>query len=383
MELSDVSLNPLGNRTVSQDGVTRIRHKSTVSTLLSKEYFEKSDNSLGYFLQKNRDTNVLLRILGVIWGERDEETCWSRLQYVWNGLLRFLLLGNLSMDIILVTLSSWQSHSWAVYLIVYFGALLLQSLALLLSLGDVRRRLRTKVSSFMILHLSKSVNIAYLVLVVVLLVGLVPAIVSVSINLDPVFVYLILGETPLCIFLAAALFFVSTDCSIALFLLEELNMQRELQLLTFEQYDLTRKEIKSIQASSSWINNAVVVVALVNIVAIFLLIILVGPNSAEVGYEIVLISFLVKEIPFPMIVYWKVAQVNEKASQFQSDLASMRWVDGDAERVAICQNVQANPICMSLAGMKLKRMDLVWQFGAWLLALGISILKTFVQSHLV
>ena len=53
----------------------------------------------------------------------------------------------------------------------------------------------------------------------------------------------------------------------------------------------------------------------------------------------------------------------------------------DIQRLTIYVNVQGNPITLSLAGMKLKRKDLMWQLDAWCLAFVIGIVKTIVLSN--
>ena len=53
------------------------------------------------------------------------------------------------------------------------------------------------------------------------------------------------------------------------------------------------------------------------------------------------------------------------------------------ERMAIFINAVSNPIVLSLAGMKLKRRDLAWQFAVWCFALAVGILKNVVANTFV
>lgn len=101
------------------------------------------------------------------------------------------------------------------------------------------------------------------------------------------------------------------------------------------------------------------------------------------GVLVGFLGFLLKELPFLFVVYWQVAQVNEKSARFLKDLSVTRWnteSQSESERVAIFVSATGSPIVMSLAGMKLKRKDLAWQFAVWCFTLVVSIVKASVVS---
>lgn len=377
MELSGSVTSPL-----SDDDVKHARTKST-SLMLSVESFDLNPESLRNNILKNRPVEFFLRLMGIIWSSNEYSFCINVLQYTWNFALRcgLLLFLGYCCYLLVTTFLVQNSLVNKIFAITIF----LQCSTLYFALYDINRRLNSKVSNHYVLHLTRGLNASYIVLFITCIIAAIPSFLFAVVDFPKQFIMAYLwGELSMCCFLTATMYFISMDCAVASSLLDQLMEHQRMELLTAEQYTLAQKEIRLAQSFSQWINNCIVVVALLDIASV-LLTLLTGEKNGFANFGvfsvIFYLAFLLKEIPFVCVVYWQVAEVNEKYTTFMKTLSVAQWdseSNSDNRRMAIYIRAQGQPIGISLAGMKLKRKDLAWQFALWLFAFAVSSVRAAV-----
>ena len=347
---------------------------SVSSTLLSPYHFESTNEKLQLYWLKNPPVNVFLRLMGIILYVPDVSIWLNALQvtyslFIFSGLAMMIVGG--STMIYYSTIDYYGSLCADEAFVVFGATLILQVVTLVFSLLEMHRRMNSITTRNDVLIMNTSLNSAYFVLILSLVIGLAPAFIGHQ------SVLFVIGEISICCVLTGVMYFITTDCKVARILLDQLIEQQRLQMLTFEQYLMVRNEIRRRQSSSAWFNNGIVFVALLDILCV-LISVFIGMNPSS-PHTIFVWSLFMKEVPFLCVVYWQVAQVNEKSLAFLASLAEKRWSVEDGrnqERKDIFVCALGCPITMSLAGMELTRKDLVLQLAAWFVAFLLSVLRS-------
>lgn len=352
---------------------------------------ESSTNECGQSvadcIHENRSVEVFLRLMGIIWKTDGKSASEDVLQYMWNfcirgGLTALMIYSFLTLLFVLVKFDQYSAtlDSYAVLLSV---TVLLQCITLFFAMQNIHSRMMKGAIKGFTIHMNDGLNPSYRVLLISFIIGIIPVY---YLFIHPfVFLYIYLvGQLAACCILSATTYFICTDCIVAVSLLDELIALEKKQELTYEQYSAVCSVVEKSQEQSRWINNSIVVVAFLDIatVLVFLFDIV---DHVPFFTVLEILSMLLKEMPFLMVVYWQVAQVNEKYSKFMKSLGGALWnaqPDADNRRMAIYIKAQSNPIVMSLAGMKLKRKDLAWQFALWCFAFVVSIAKAAVINEI-
>lgn len=385
MELNGSITSPL---TESDTGIVKRAVSSSVkeSCLLTPDTFVDTGYSLLHFVSKNQSVKLWLRVTGVLWDTHDSFLPTTVCQYVWNVLIRLGLLSVIVYSLILWAAIHGLNTELGCFYFLWALTIFLQGLTLGFSLLNIHKRLKSNVIAHTVLHLNKGLSAAYLVLSLSVCIALVPAyyyVIDTTFAWFYTFTYFI-GGLATCSILAATMYFISTDCAVSISFLEQLMEQQRLELLTFEQYTLVRDEIQKCQSASQWVNNCLVGMSLLDIVTV-LLYLLATSQKEDVAFLMTVFSVLLKDIPFLIVVYWQVAQVNEKYASFMRSLGATQWSiesNADNRRMAIYIKAQSNPIVMSLAGMKLKRRDIAWQFVVWCFATAVGVVKATVINKI-
>lgn len=338
--------------------------------------FEESSETLEYYVHENKSVEFFLKVMGVMWLNKNSDTLDKSFQVVWGGLMRLGLVFFTGYGIVIFFINPHLFEGIGLKIIISI-TMVLQGITMCFAMWDMNRRIKSKAPSHYCLKLSEGLRSSYLVFFISFVLGILPMLSTED--------FILFGcEIILSCVLAATMYFISTDCSVALFLLDYLLLQVSKEQLTFEQYSFIRSEIQERQTFSSWINNSIVIVALLDIAAVLLFVLTVSFSINTVIECFIIVGLFFKEIPFLMVVYWQVAQVNEKSYKLLQQLGTSRWSNeshSDHERLTIFVNAQSKPISMSLAGMKLKRRDLAWQFALWVFAFAVSIFKTAFEKR--
>lgn len=352
----------------------------SASILLTSQVLEQSEESLLHFFQTNQNLTIFARLTGILWEYKQSFIVVKSLQYFWNFVIRIGLMTMIVYGVFLV----WAVGEYFIFFarpffVIVAIIVVLQSGSLFFGLYDIHRRLTSKPYLVTVVHLTSCLKVAYISMFISLVTFFIPIyyIFDLGAGLILSSVYG-LGQLSVCLVLTVAMYFITLDCTVARSLLEQVLQQLELKMLTIEQYSRVEAIVMNCQASSSWINNALVFIALLDVAAILILLFFTG---LPVGEILVMLGLLLKEIPFIVVVYWQVAQVNEKFAKFLKEISRAQWdieTGEDNRRMAIYIRAQGNPIVMSIAGMKLKRADLAWQLALWCLALAFSVGRAVV-----
>ena len=369
---------------------------------LDSKSFEPCDTSLLTCLVRNKNLLFFLRITGIIWTDPTSSVYVNALQCVWScsiraglGIMFFWGIGGS-----LVHNYDKMSFDTKICLVVYGVTLFLQALTLSLSLLVIDRRIKGPACSNDVLFANATLRPSYIVLVTTILQAVIPEVCYIADTSLDRFYALLIGQLSICFLIAASTFFLTADCEVACKLIDQLMELQRHEKLTFEQFTLVRDDIHRREKFAYWVNNALVLVTLLDVVAVVLFLFLdVLSYGAAYNFAFV-ISLFLKELPFLFVVFWNVAKVNEKSSLFMKETAIRRWtaavtstttksdasgagtvVDRENERRDICISAQAFPIAYSLAGVRLKRRDLLWQLLVWCIAFIVGILKKLVEDN--
>lgn len=371
MELSEYVRNPLdrAERGLEENG----------KIFTFEDALTKTKEPLIFHLCHNEQVNVFLRFMGIIWSDAESSPVFNTLQGIWNTAIRLsLILGFYGVYDIFSNVSTVSGDPKAL-VIVYAVAVFFQVLVLCISLNEIGKRLTAKVSTVSIYYIRNRLKLSWLVWIISMVLGVIPCIIAfIFTNLKGYLIFVFL-EMGICCVLTATMYFMATDACVALKLVKELIVAEASQTLTYEHFASVRDDIADRQASSAWINSTIVFVALLDIFCVILGFLV----TSELAVVAILsyIALFIKEIPFVLVVYWQVAQVNEHAARLLKDLSRSRDTTSQAkelERMRIYVIAQGSPIVLSLAGMKLRRIDLLWQFCGWCLPLVFSFIKAMI-----
>lgn len=217
-------------------------------------------------VERNNSLVVFLRSMGILWSTHSSSVFSNTCQAVWNGTIRaglvYMIFEGIYIAIVNTPDSSYTAKRlmWVLLAITFS----LQSIALILALFDIGRRLQSPVTPVVVQNLSGGLMSAYLVLTISIIFGVIPFVIGFALRSDEVGLYIILMFANLAagFILTATMYFIALDCAVANSLLDQLLEQQKLELLTCEQFIMASNEVRHQQSKSERMNDSIVVVAL-------------------------------------------------------------------------------------------------------------------------
>jgi hypothetical protein len=347
-------------------------------------------------VRTNQSLHYFLRGTAVIWSLSGDTMVAKIMQYMWNTIVRIFLLYFIYGSFISFTNAGKKGASFegVLFQFIFGMAFLSQSLSLIVSLNELKRRLNLKTSNFEFQNVNDGLFWSQTVLVTSLLMSGIATYgyyesekvygigLKLSGGLNYSAVFMCGAQISVSLFLSANLFFILLDCSVASKLIDQLTELLSKNELQITHYNLVRDEIKSRVTNNTWLTYSLVVVAFLNTLAVLFLM-LVTDLFTNIDMALMMLLFL-KEFPFLIISVLHSAQVNEKSDALTKQLGCNTWdlenVNECHKRTALYINAESSRISFPLAGKRMNYNDITRQLIAWLIALVFGILKMVAAS---
>jgi hypothetical protein len=183
----------------------------------------------------------------------------------------------------------------------------------------------------------------------------------------------------MCLNQGGSVFIVLVDMDIALESIQTLHISLENSAqLTLNQVDSVRVLVSGLVNRAFTGNSVIMAAAITNVVAIFALVVIAHRSLDEILLDISL--YLLREVILCVVGLLYAARVNESYDALVLALAHdifRRGLEaGNTETTStILSCLHASPITYPVVGMTLRRRDIVFRFGLWLIGVVLSILS--------
>jgi hypothetical protein len=246
------------------------------------------------------------------------------------------------------------------------AALLLQLVGILVGTQHNSRRLWTKCRKYEPTAFSSSLRVTILLALVLSVITML------QYKLDS-FVVGVAYVVP-CFVLAANVYFLLVDASVCQQILRECVAAANDGRLTTDMVSVARAEISDRIETGFVANTAIMATALANKLAIFVIVIIVPDGFVGTLFDI--IGFLMREVVIAIVGLWSVALVNEEYDKLVFAAGSIAHeATGSNKHLdnSLVLNLLTCPINFPLAGMTLRRKELLLRFSIWLFGILLSV----------
>jgi hypothetical protein len=309
---------------------------------------------------------VLFVVCGLIWRKSDETNILvSVLHLVWN----VFVLGLMALGYGIYSYECFRFGSLSGALVGI--AVILQGLGLYISTCYNILRLRGK-------YVDGEPKVFREVLPAIIFLGVAMTLISVPILHYPgepllltllfMFVFII-GN----FLLAANVMFVCVDARFCSRMLEGLYLLGSTHgLLQQNQVEVVRIEIRRRSKDGYIVHTAIITAALANVVSAFAVEIIIEKISMD-NFILYITTFLFRGLFVSLATFWNGALVNEMFDRLVQKVGARMSVSihgafgyDQYKDCALVVSLQSQPLTFSLAGMTLRRSDVLFRFGIWL-----------------
>lgn len=325
-------------------------------------------------------------LMGQLWPSDKWSTPLKYLQYLWTTIVRLYVCCAL--------VEGFWVFAFAIELRnmvkAFVGlSIVLQSIVLVPSIPVMSKRLNAKYSTLDLLHYRSGIWFSLFIFGFSFGTGLILVqLLSILTDSTGTLRGILLSGTCIqqlaisCLLSLNALF-VWVDIQVSLQLVESLTKAHVDRSLTITMFNDSRDNIATRVKSNYWAYNSVLFIALLNILLMIILLYVHGTNSGIHETYGTAIIVLLKEIPFVVLVLYYATFVNEKADNLSILLGGTIWTTQDLEedrtRMFLFTNAESRKISFPLAGMRLKKKDLLVRAGSSLLAFAFGLLKVALE----
>jgi hypothetical protein len=303
----------------------------------------------------------------------------------WSGCVVLLLIVLLILNADRLLTSTGAGYGFTVANILCATAALFQVLGILTGMVFNCRRLRSKYQTYELLGFERMQRVTRRVVVVIIVVSSLPIVAYYQFTLSETANALLFIEGLIAsVMLGGNLMFLLADASVACHnlqsLLHDVDAGKELSM---QKVANVRVEFKRVVHQGFYGSTAIVGSALLNVLTAFALTIVTTDSVIALFMEMTYLLF--REITVSVVGLYYVAKVNEDFDELvrllTEEISRKCCLDtADVERPSvtimkaniILNSIVANPIKFPLAGMTLRRRDVLFRFGIWLFGVLLS-----------
>ena len=383
-----ITLNSLHNEeSVKREYSTSIEENPQQVIIQTTEFNESL--TLLYNLQHEMpDIIIFLQATGFISYNNKNSYIEKIIISIWYFISRIFVLYGIAISVFvsLEYIMYLGDSSIRIYPPIFYGCYLMFSTAMFFqfciaisSYYMFTLRLKKKYNPIEFGHFKSTLKRCWQLYFISVVITCIPIIIYLSLQLETIIVPLVLSEYVISGVLAVNSLFIIVDSKVCVSLINELQIVVLKNEITIKSYCLARNEINKRVENSRMLNNALVVVAAMNMIGMISVMI----ASIEFTHEALSTSFLcLKEVLILIVIFYETSQVNEKSDELTNSLCNFENQFLQLERFGTALQASNQPIGFPILNKRYKRWDVILQLGGLLTTIIILLLKNIFNQLL-
>ena len=380
-----------------QQGVKKVYYVNSEETLKnqmdSSTEFDESLTLLHNLYRELPDIVLFLQATGFIWYNNEKHLCNKFIIGIWFYISRLLVLFGLGLAIYDIYANSElelseTSHQSRIYdgcYLILAIAIFLQFVILIPTYYLLTLRLKRKYNFIEFNHFKSIINRCWYVFFFAVTIACIPYLISVIYHFQPQFIIFFLSQIAISGVLAVNSLFVIIDARVCVTLINDLQIISLKNELTVKNYILARNEINLRVNNSQFLNNSLIIVATVNMIAIIAVLIASFDFNNNKG-SITDIFLCLKEFIILFIIIYETSQVNEKSDELTNSLCLTKYdyenQISEIERLGVALQAINQPISFTILSKRYKRWDVILQLGGLITTIITLLLKYVINQFI-